>query len=315
MQKLLFSFLLLSLVSCAQKSKDTINPSIENSKTNKHVNIPGTRLYIVPPANFSIASSFVGLQKGETSTFNIFDLVGGNFNTNAAKFSREGFEREGIKVFDFKEISVNGFPAKFISMQGDMASRTFGLVFGDTTFSTMIMAVYPADDKVTGEDIVESLNTIWYDKDKKIDPFETARYTLDDQGSKFKFFQYNAGFHLYTIDGVEQKEDEDEAMLMVMQFPKEQTATVKSIAEMMIGKMGQYGLSNPRIEISPVQEVNGYDAYEAVAYGEIEGNKSLIYYCIVARGDIAIVMQGIAKKDMETNLKEFRNLSSTIKLK
>jgi hypothetical protein len=315
MQKVFFSVLLLSLISCAQRSKDTISAVIDNSRTNKHVNIPGTRLYIFPPADFSVAKTFVGLQKGETSSVNIFDLVGGNFNTNAAKFSRDGFEREGIKVFDYQEISVSGFSAKFVSMQGDMASRTYGLVFGDTTFSTMIMAVYPASDEATGADIVESLNTIWYDKEKKIDPFETANFTLDENASKFKFFQFNAGFHVYKIDGVEHKEDKDEPMLMVMQFPRDQASNLESIAETMIGKMGQYGLSNPRIEISPIQKLNGYDAYEAVVYGEIEGNKSLIYYCIVARDDIAIVLQGIAKKDMDTNLQEFKKLANTIKLK
>jgi hypothetical protein len=120
---------------------------------------------------------------------------------------------------------------------------------------------------------------------------------------------------VYKIDGVEHKEDKDEPMLMVMQFPRDQASNLESIAETMIGKMGQYGLSNPRIEISPIENLNGYDAYEAVVYGEIEGNKSLIYYCIVAREDIAIVLQGIAKKDMDTNLQEFKKLANTIKLK
>src|SRR5215831_4642741 len=184
------SFLLLGLEACTQKKTDAISLNIENAKTNKHINIPGTRLFIIPPPNFSTAKGFIGLQDGKNSILNVMDLVGGNYNTNAATFSKEEFEKKGAKVFDYKEIRVGGFPAKYISMQGDATTKEYALVFGDTTFSTMIIAAYPATDENTGKEIISSLNSICYDKSIKIDPLTTANFSIDDKDSKFKFFKY-----------------------------------------------------------------------------------------------------------------------------
>jgi len=316
MQKILYLFVLISITACGQTTITTkINEDIKNTRTNKHVNIPGTRLYIIPPPNFKVASTFIGLQKGETSMFNIYDLVGGNINTNAATFSKAEFESKGAKVFDFKEIKVNGFPAKYIHMQGDATAKAYSIVFGDTTFTTMVMTIYPVADEKTGNEIINSLNTIYYDKNKKIDPFETANFSLDDKVSKFKFFQYNANLYIYSINGIENKEDKDAPIVLVSQFPKDNTMTAKSIAEMMINKAQQYGLTNPELKNTTTEKINGYETYQTEVYGQMQGKSSLLFYCVVTKGDKAIVIQGISKKDTQTNVEEFKKIANTVKIK
>jgi hypothetical protein len=315
MQKILYLFLFASLTAFGQTSNNKIKSDIKNSKTSKHINIPGTRLYIVPPAYFKVATTFTGLQKSDKAMLNITDLVGGNFYTNAATFSKEAFEKQGIRVFDYKDIKVNGYPAKYVSLQGDLTTKGYALVFGDTTFSTMIMAMYPVTDEGTGKEIINSLNTVWYDKKKKIDPFETANFSLDDKASKFKFFQYNANLYIYSVGGIDNKEDKDASIVLVNQFPKDNTMTVKSIADMMLAKIQQYGLTNPQIKNASTQKINGYDTYETEVYGQLQGKNSLLYYCVVAKGDKAIVVQGVAKKDIENNLIEFKKLANTIQVK
>jgi hypothetical protein len=315
MEKTLYLFLLLSLTACGQTTTTKINDDIKNTNTDKHVNIPGTRLYIIPPSNFKVASTFIGLQKGETSMFNIYDLVGGNINTNAATFSKAEFERQGAKVFDFKEIKVNGFPAKYIHMQGDETAKAYSIVFGDTTFTTMVMTIYPAADEKTGNEIISSLNTIYYDKNKKVDPFETANFSLEDKGAKFKFFKYNANVYIYSIDGIENKEDKDAPIVLVSQFPKDNTMTAKSIAEMMINKMQQYGLTNPEFKNTTTDKINGYETYQTEVYGQMHGKQSLLFCCVVTKGDKAIVIQGISKRDIQTNLEEFKKMANSVKIK
>src|SRR6185437_8399292 len=105
MRKIIYSFLLISFTACGQTTTNKINSDIQNSKTSKHINIPGTRLYIIPPPGFIVSKTFLGLQKGENSMINIMDLIGGNFNTNTATFNKEEFEKKGAKVFDFKGIN------------------------------------------------------------------------------------------------------------------------------------------------------------------------------------------------------------------
>lgn len=315
MQKTLYSLLLLSLTVCGQTSTNKINDNIKNTRTSKHINIPGTRVYIIPPPDFKVAATFHGLQKGESSMLNVYDLVGGNMHTNAATFSRAEFEKKGAKVFDFKEIKVNGFSAKYIHMQGDATAKAYSLVFGDTSFSTMIMSIYPAGDEKTGNAIINSLNTIYYDKTKKIDPFETAIFSIDEKISTFRFFRYSANMYIYSIGGADNKDDRDAPIILVSQFPKDNTMSAKSITEMMVGKAQQYGLGNPAVKNTSTEKINGYDTYQAEVYGEMQGKSSLLFYCVIATTDKAIVIQAISKKDIETNLAEFKKFAKSVKFK
>lgn len=246
---------------------------------------------------------------------NVYDIVGGNFYSNAAAFNRETFEKQGAKVYEYKEINVNGYPAKYISMQGDVSTQGYALVFGDTTFSTMIMGIFPLSDAETGEEIINSLNTIWYDKKQKIDPFETANFSVKDKVSKFKFFEYNANIYTYTLNGVDNKPEEDSPMVLISQYPKDNTMTVKSIVASQINAMQKYGLTDPEIKSESNDQINGYDAYEVEITGKMKGKSSLLYYCVVAKKEKAIVIQGIAKKDIENTLTEFKKLAHTVQVK
>src|SRR5688572_7299618 len=49
MKKILIPFVLFSLTAYGQKYNDKIKSTIENSRTSEHINIPGTRLFIIPP--------------------------------------------------------------------------------------------------------------------------------------------------------------------------------------------------------------------------------------------------------------------------
>jgi len=315
MRKIIYSFLLISFTACGQTTTNKINSDIQNSKTSKHINIPGTRLYIIPPPGFIVSKTFLGLQKGENSMINIMDLIGGNFNTNTATFNKEEFEKKGAKVFDFKGINVNGYPAKFISVQGDATTKSYELVFGDTTFTAMVMTIYPINDEKTGNDILNSLNSIYYDKSKKIDPFETANFSLDETVSKFKFFQYNSNLYVYTVNGKDDPTNHNAPVVLVSQLPKDNTMTAKSIAEMMISKSQQYGFSNPELKNISTEQINGYETYQIEEYGQIQGINTLIYYCVTTHLDKAITIQGIAKSDIEINLSDFKKLAQTIKIK
>jgi hypothetical protein len=315
MHKLSISLLLFSLTACGQQTADKIKYNVQNTKTTKHINIPGTRLFIIPPAGFTVSKTVTGLQKGEQSMINVMDLVGGNFYSNAANFSKAKFEQKGIQVFDYQEIKVNGFPAKYILMQGDPNAKVYSLVFGDSSFSTMIMAIYSPTDEATGKQLIAALNTIHYDKSKKIDPFEMAIFSLDDKNSTFKFFQYSANMYMYTPGGIDNTNSSETPFLVVTQLPGEAGVTAKMVADKMSDKMEQYGFSNTEVKNISESTINGYEAYQAEIYGDIQGKRSVFYQCVVVDGDKIVSMQGMAKNDLETNVKAFRELTGTVRIK
>src|SRR5450755_4711587 len=150
MQKKAGLLLLCFLVACGQGPGTKILPEIKNTRTSHHVNIPGTRLYLIPPENFKVASTFLGLQKDAKTNLMVLDMTPGNFYTNAANFSKTEFEKKAVKVLEYKEVAVDGFPAKYIHAQNGTGDEEYSLVFGDSTFSTMLMAIFAQGDKTAG---------------------------------------------------------------------------------------------------------------------------------------------------------------------
>ncbi|OQP44548.1 hypothetical protein A4H97_09255 [Niastella yeongjuensis] len=317
MYKIVLSFLLISVIACKQQSSvaDKINSNIQNSKTNKHVHIPGTRLYIVPPANFTVSQTPAGLRNGDLAGITVTDLVNGNYYTNAASFNKAGFVQRGIKTYDFQEIKVNGYPAKYVSLQGDEKARMYWLVFGDSSFSTMVMGVYPAGDLTSGKAILGALNTIYYDKNEKIDPFAAAAFSLDDSQSKFKFFQFSTNMYVYTVGGKDNKNEPDAPFLVLTQMPIEKGMKAKNVGDMMLSKLEGYGLTHTEIKNASAEKINGYDAYEAEVHGQMHNKPSIMYQCVIANGDNVISMQGIAKDNFDENIAAFKALAHTIKIK
>lgn len=284
--------------------------------TANHVNIPGTRLFIIPPAGFEIATSFTGLQKGEAAYIQIYDLVGGDYYTNAATFNSTAFEKEGAIVYDFKEYKIQGFPAKYILMGYDSTLKSISIVFGNTTFSTMITAVYAFNDDKTEQEIQSSLKTIYYKPHHIIDPLAAAAFTLDESKSTFKYSLLSAGMHVYSIgNSSEIKSTNDDPMIIVSTIPREPKMTPKNIVEIYEKKIDQYGFSDKESKNISTENVNGYPAYEMEVYGKLNGAKTLLYYLIVMGPDKTIVMQGVIKSNFEEHLKEMKKLVKTIQLK
>ena len=289
--------------------------NIDNSKTDKHINIPGTRLFIVPPADFKIATSFVGLQKDDKALLQIQDLVDVNYYTYAPNFSKEEFERKDVKIFEYKEFKMNDFSCVYIFLQNNKNKNEYevGLFFGDSTFFTQIYADYPSSDNKTGEEIQKSMKTIYYDKNFKVDdPLATAPFTLDESKSVFKFSKVKSGMFMYYVDGKDIKNN-DEPFIIVSALPGIDKPP-KNVSEDLLSSLEEDMLTDEELKNISTANVNGLPAYEVEIYGKIERKKILIYQLIVYGTNQTVVIQGFVKSDFDNNLREIKNLARTIKL-
>ena len=306
----------ITLSACGQKKTEI--KDIDNVKTDQHINIPGTRLFIVPPPDFKIATSFVGLQKDDNALgqLQVYDYVGTNYYTNTETFDKGYFENIGLKFFEYKEFKVNDFPAKYVfGAQNDSNNNEISLFFGDSTFLSLIMVLYPSSDTQTGEEIQKSINTIFYDKNFKVDdPLAAAPFTLDESKSVFKFTKVKGGMFMYYIDGKEIESNNDEPRIIVVTLPNTNRSP-KNVSEDLLSDLREDMLTDEKLKNISTANVNGLPAYEVEIYGKLEGENSLIYQLIVYSTDKIIAIQGMAKSDLDNNLKEFKNLARTIKLK
>jgi len=296
----------LTLTSCGQKSNTGFPNEIKTTKVATQVNIPGTRVFIVPPDGFKVSSTLPAIEKGNSGLVQAMDLVGGSFYTNAATFSKEKFEQKGVKVFEYKELKVNGFPAKLAFIQGDPQTKVYNLVFGDSTFSTMIMGVFASNDNKTGEEIKQALLSIYYDKATDVDPFATAPFKLNDNNSIFKFAKFAASIYMYSIDGIKKDSYVNEPYFMVLPLPTE-GASLKAIADDMAEMIKDSNIKN----VSE-NKTNGFQSLKREVYGKLNGKPALLFQHIVLIGQSAIVMQGIADDNFDKYIIEFENLSNTV---
>ena len=303
-------------VETKNKQKETTTTTEEftaNQKTSKHINIPGTRLFIVPPKGFKVSTATTGLEKDDM-VIQIFDLIGGNFYTNTNTFSKEALEKGGVKVYQYRELKVNGFPAKYAMIEGEGNLKGINLVFGDTTFSTMVMAMFPASNNEIEAELKKSLETIYYDKSHEVNSLATARFTLDENVSKFKFAKSGANIMMYTIDGIDKPSYENESIVMVSTLPIDGNMTLRSTAESLIDGLKEKGLVVSEIKNKAAKTVDGVSMYQIDVHGSLKGEKIIMHMLVAVDYEKVVILQGLIKSDFKEHLKEVKKLASTLKL-
>ncbi len=306
---ILFFFAALISQFCAQSPKPKENNKIEKT------NIPGTRLHLGVPEGFIVSESITGIEKNENTAISVMDLTEGNYYSTISTFTKSNFESKGVTVVSFKEHEVGGFPAKTVHLK-TFKTEGFGLVFGDSTFSTMVTGMIPLGDSVSLNQVKKCLESISYDKTMKIDPLEFAKFELDTKKSKYKFAKSSASIYMYSIDGIVKDSYDDDPMFTVNQLPYDKTQmTPKLIAQQMILSQMQYGLYYDKLEEESTEKINGYKSYETHFRGELKGKQVLMYLLVVVKGDNSFTCIGMAKSDFEKQLKEYQNLAKSITLK
>jgi hypothetical protein len=308
-------FELCVLVVRSQSIDSAILPAIRNSVTSQHVHIPGTRVFIIPPAGYTEAAAYQGLQRDGNTGVIIYDVVKGNYYGTASSFTPESLEQNGMKVYLSKEISVDGYPAKFIHVQGDIVTKSYNLVFGDSTFSTIVMGFYLNGDKAAERQIIDAFNSIAYDKSIHIDPFDAAFFSFDESRTKYKLYVYSSTIYSYTIGGKDNSDEQGLQRLTATEMTNVTAGGEEGIAGLALQKAGQLGLDSLQVTSSGATVINGYRAYEIIATGRSKGRPAVFYDCVVSNGDKAVAIEATGGKDPDKDLDDFRQLTRTIKMK
>ncbi|HXD76418.1 MAG TPA: hypothetical protein VN616_01360 [Puia sp.] len=311
-------FLLYCLVYFAARGQGgaaTIKPHIDNNKTAAHVRVPGTRLFLIPPPHFTLSSWYSGFEKKEVAAIVVIDQPGGSYAASAGSFTKAELESRGVKVLDFRDLTINGFPARFAEVKGPGASKVFELVFGDPTFAAMVTASNKAGDDATGAALIGSLNSIVYDKKVKTDPFELAHFSVGSNTSVFKFFRSNGNMFIYSVGGADRSRDANAPVVLITQVPTQGALSPKSVVGQILQQEVRNGLSNPSLHRESNRKYNGLDAYEAEFDVTVGGGKGRLYYFAVSKGAIVVVFNGVAKSQIDKNVVEFRKLAYALRLK
>lgn len=332
-QPILYCLICLTLSAYAQTTEPFPN-EIKSKKTNKHVNIVGTGIFVIPPKGFTVMpiQTFrpevmmggFGKTEKENLTFNVMRGVTNYYRNTDRILNVEEIESNGQKVLDHKEILVDGYSAKYAFTQ-DSTSKYLFIVFGDSTFVAAISAIYQANDEQTGEELRKSMLSVYYDKDKIFDPLEVARFKFDDTKSKFKFSHCSklGTFDIvynYSLNGIRKEDHEfsDEPQVIVMTVPRNTSvdinAQIKAMESYSLLALWYGGITTSKIDTSD-EKVNGYNASITEIKAGSDSEPVEIYLLVVANANNVVSVLYTAVNNFEENMNEFKKLARTITVK
>lgn len=257
-----------------------------------YTKVPRTRVSMIIPDGYSIMTNNTGLQKDVNQAIMIMDLVGGNYYTNAKDFQKSTFEQQGLAVYEFEDTKVSGYPAKFmISGTDDWRLNALTMVFGDSTFSTMITSVHYANDNRLQNSLKDALLSVRYDKEVTIDPFEGIRFSVDTVSTRFKFSLFSSNMYVFTPGGDNEPEDKSMVMLTPTLFDK--SMSIEQLSQMAMNGLIKHGMYGFITNSETKYDIEGTTAL--LKTGDCYAGVEHLYYhqLILARDDIALMVYGM----------------------
>lgn len=288
------------LFSCSGSEKPE-KKDITTSKTEKHINVGGTRVFLIPPSGFTASDAFQGFQKGENGLIQVMDINEGSYYSNAATFSAEEFKKTGATVHSFSRYKINNDSVKRIEMSTPQGERMISMVVGDSTYSVMFNCLWVAGDSAAGKAVRDMLNTVYYDKVFTPDPLANAAFTFDEGVSSFAFAQSAGGMYIYSIDG---KKDVSggEPIITILQTPSAPEINNETMQTVLLSKLKQYGMTNGAVITSANIVINGVPATETQYSATLNGSEKVLYLLTATAKGKMIAIQGVTEPNAEVLL-------------
>lgn len=312
MRKTILTFIGLIILTSSFGQED-----VNNAKTENHLQVSGTKYFLIPPTGFIAATNFQGFQQLNSGASILLMEIPGPFIEATKSFNEEGLKTQGVILKKKEEIKVNGLQGMILTTEQFAYGTNFKkyiLVFGDSNLTTIINGTFPKEIKDLDKDILASMYSIVYEADLTIDPLRAVSFSINTENTKLKFAKNMSGSLLYTVDGKVPTESEDKTSFIVgMSLSDIQSVDKKLTA---INRIKKFPFSEIKIAeelILPV-EIDEISGYEIVADGiNNSGIKEMIYQVILFTDNGYYIMIGTTQNDFQNNLDLFKNISKTFK--
>jgi hypothetical protein len=298
--------------------------NINTTRTDKHQQVAGTKVFFVPPVDFTAATTFSGFQQESSGASIMVMEIPGPLAEVSKGFTPEAFKTKQMLVKSKEEIVVNGKSGFLFTTEQQAFGITFAkyvLIFGDNKETTMINGTYPQQAAEVESVILEAMLSVFRDSELVVDPLVSAPFTLDVTNTKLKFAQSISGNLVYTPDGKIPSTSPDRTVLMAgRSLGNVPTATVDK-KQAAIVRLNKMPLEDVKYDEGDIKEItiDGISGYEIVAEGldkASAGREPVMVHQIMLFVDNGYyLLLGKAKKDYDTNLVMFRTIANTFKQK
>ncbi len=291
---------------------------IENKLTEEHQNIKGTKISLIPSKGFTDGINFLGLQQTESgSSIMILDIPG-PYSETSSGINKENLLNKGIEVSKIENLTINGLPAIFVTgtqnVYGNVYTK-FILVFGTDDETTMINGVCPESLKKVSDEVKKSMLTVFYEADKKINPFDALDYTLDVSETKLNFGKSMSNSLVFSVDGQVPTASKDKTNLIAAKSFFQITTEDKKL--FCINRLKQTPIEIEKIEYTNEITIDGVSGYEIFAKGK--SKKSIetenIYQVILFSDNLYYILFGTTNDKTNESIKEIKKAIKTFKRK
>ncbi len=191
---------------------------LPKEKSEDHIQIKGTNIFIVPPTSFESSSNFKGFQNlnDQTSMIMVIEIPG-PYSEVTKGFNSEMMQKQGMELKTKKEIKVSEFDGLLIELDQSANGIIFSkqiIIYGNEKSSTLINGVYPKDSLQLGRKIKESILTTFVDVKIKSNPRDTLKYSLNENVGSLKFKAVIGNGMLFNRDLKIPTESIDKATLL-----------------------------------------------------------------------------------------------------
>lgn len=310
---------LLTLIGIISLSGSFGQKVINNTKTENHRQIAGTKYFMIAPEGFTPALNFNGFQEQVSGSSILLVEIPGPFAEISKGITNDNLKTKGVIIKKRKEIKINGIDAiLFTAEQFAYGTnyKKFMLVFGDSTMTTMINGIFSEELKEIGDDILESMLSVAYDAALEVDPLSASLFSVNTENTKLKFAGNLAGMLMFDPDGKLPTESDDKTFFIVgTSLSNSEVVDRKQNAINRIKSMPQTEISVRDDKILPV-EIDGIRGYEIVAEGlDKSGNKEMIYQVMLYTDSGYYIMLGTCQDEFDLNLELFKQVARSFKRK
>ena len=281
-------------------------------KTDKHIRIKGTCIFIVPPEGFVQEPQQSALVNREGIFIAFVEGINRDVDNMIKLFLKKTSEVYTYgKTGFWKEFRIDKDEAFAANTQWDEERTQLSITLGNRSYFITMGCKYPSSDLLFRDAIFRSMLTAYIDTTYRTESIKDfACFTVNLSDTEFKPAYYGANIYYYTINGVDPAPDSDIDLLFTIRpLPYEDPEKIMKFA---IEKDTIFHVLQ-----TYTTEINGYPAVECYSEGAVSGERGKGYSVVFGNGKTSLHFSGTVynPEKYDEYLAEFKRIVRTIRFK
>jgi hypothetical protein len=286
----------------------------------KLILVPGTRVYVAPPAGHAPGRGYLGFTWPEDGSSLAIKEMRGAYADSVKDMNAESLARNGMTVLSTAEVEISGRPARLCHVtqkQRDLTVRKWLAATGDDKRTLLLTAAYVdvLDGKLSEPMKNALLGAVW-DPSLDVDPFVIVPWSIEKPAG-MRFADQTGMMFVFTEDGDPATEaTPGKAQVSVGPVLGEiPVADLRSATEEKARKLAQVG-ETLEIESSAALDAGGRKGWEVVGKARAGEAPVLVHVVVLTGpGDHVLLTGQCALDRRETWLPTLRASARSWKLR